>query len=390
MKKTPPPQEYRDRVEKLKIAMKRLNVDLALILQNADRYYFSGTVQDGVLIVWDEEPVLLIRRTFQRAKEESPLKEIHPVRGLREVRNFIKEKGIKVRNIGVAMDTLPTSLYLTLCSYFDDAKMIDLSEEIRRIRAVKSDFERSLIKEGGRRLDRVFKALMGDIKPGLTEYEIYKKMVYHLVDEEAELFIRTRTFNMDATSKILLSGKSASKHSAIDSPSAGGDGISIAFPSGPGMKIIRRNEPVIVDLAFCYQGYIVDCTRIFSHGSLERFFVHAHHISKQCHELFIEGITNSISISELYRKMWNLVEKEGLSEVFMGGVNFIGHGVGLELDELPVISGKSEGKIEEGMVIALEPKFVFPEGTVGYEDTYCIESGEVVPVNKFESEINYL
>jgi len=91
MKKIPE-QEYMTRVENLKNAMKRRNLDLALIMQNADRYYFTGTVQDGVFIVWDEEPVLLVRRSLHRAREESPLREIHPVSGLREVRDFIKKK----------------------------------------------------------------------------------------------------------------------------------------------------------------------------------------------------------------------------------------------------------------------------------------------------------
>jgi len=290
----------------------------------------------------------------------------------------------------VTLDTLPAALYLTLCSYFDRAEIIDMSEEIRQIRAVKSEFEQSLIKEGGRRLDRVFEILREEIKPGLPEYEVYKKMVGYLLDQEAELFIRTRAFNMEAMPKIILSGKSAARHSAMNSPSAGGDGLSTAFPTGPGMKIIATNEPVMVDLAFCYQGYIVDCTRIFSSGLLEKYFVHAHRVSLQCHELFMEGVLNGVSIPEMYKKIWDLVEREGLSKVFMGGVKFIGHGVGLELDEYPIISEKNEGKIVPGMVLALEPKFVFPQGTVGIEETYCIEKDGVFAVNRFDREINYI
>jgi Xaa-Pro aminopeptidase len=92
----------------------------------------------------------------------------------------------------------------------------------------------------------------------------------------------------------------------------------------------------------------------------------------------------------LQQEIWT--GNSGKHTLFRGGVisssvNFIGHGVGLELDELPVIFEGYRGAVEDGMVIALEPKFVFDSGTVGYESTYAVRDGVCESMDSFDTEI---
>ena len=101
--------------------------------------------------------------------------------------------------------------------------------------------------------------------------------------------------------------------------------------------------------------------------------------------MFREGVAERKTVADIDRSIRERVSAEGLEDVFMGTVRFIGHGVGLELDELPVIFGKYRGIVEDGNVVALEPKFVFNDGTVGYETTYAVENGTCEPMNRFET-----
>lgn len=195
---------------------------------------------------------------------------------------------------------------------------------------------------------------------------------------------------MEVPSSTILSGASAGRHSLMDSPSGGGDGICTAYPFGAGYKKLGKNEPVLIDVAFNHEGYIVDCTRIFAIGGLDPVFIKAHRVSMEIHAIFRNKIKEQKTVREICGEINSYVEKEGLSDEFMGGANFIGHGVGLELDELPIINSRFEGHLLEGMVIAFEPKFVFDRGSVGYEDTYYIEKQELKTVNKTGGSIQYL
>jgi Xaa-Pro aminopeptidase len=383
--------EFMGRIGVLQRNLIKAEIDCAILLQNVDRYYYTGTFQDGALFVHTEhEPVLFIKRALSRAIEESPIDLIIGYRKLSSLGEFLHENHLSSRKIGIDMDVIPAKLYLDLQSVFPESELVDISESVRRQRAVKSSFEISMLREGGRRFDQVFDRIKGVIQPGMSEYQIYQYFTRVLLEMESSLYIRTRMFNMEAVQNFILSGENAAKLSLIDSPTAAGTGITVAFPYGAGMKILVKGEPIIIDSVFVFEGYIVDCTRVFTLGKLNRTFTRAHDVSRSCHDRFRKSAKPGVFIPDLYKNILELVDEKGLDKVFMGGVKFIGHGVGLELDELPVITQQYEDTLEEGMVIAFEPKFVFAGGTVGYENTYCIENGEMVSLNQTEESIQIL
>ena len=81
---------------------------------------------------------------------------------------------------------------------------------------------------------------------------------------------------------------------------------------------------------------------------------------------------------DIYAQAEALAQEMGLQDHFMGigsdRVRFIGHGVGLELDEYPIFAKGMKMALAPGMTFALEPKFVFPEGAVGIENTYALQA----------------
>jgi len=389
-----PEIELAGRAEGLRGLMGKRGIDCALICQNADRYYLAGTVQDGVLLLAAEGagagPVLFVRRTLGRAREESLLRTILPMGSLEDVCAYIKDTGLAAATIGLEMDVLPARFYLNFASLFPGARFVDIGAAIRKLRSVKSPWEISLMKEAGRRLDRAFTRIREEIRPGRSEREVFIRLLGFLLDEGSGTVPRTRAFNMEVMPPYVLSGESAAKASIMDSPSGGGEGLSTAFPYGAGDKRLVKGEPIMIDTSLTHEGYVSDCARIFSIGPLDDGFTRAHAVSDECHRLFAEGAREGAYIPELCKRIEALVEKRGLGESFMGGVKFIGHGVGLELDELPLIAGRYEDTLREGMVVAFEPKFVFPGGTVGYENTYCLQRGVLVGFHGTATDIQYV
>ncbi len=371
--------------------LERAGIDCALIFHNVDRYYYSGTLQDGVLMVHvSHDPVLFIRRTLSRAREEAAVENVVGFQSLREVWDFIQDYGLPCRQVGMDMDVVPAKMYLGLTEIFSETAFIDIAGFIRRQRAVKSRFELSLMEEAGRRFDHVLESMRDEMHPDMSEYQAYMRFAGLLLNHQSSLLIRTRMFNMEAETRYILSGCSASKLSAIDSPTAAGTGITRAFPSGAGMKKLMAGEPILIDSVFVHEGYLVDCTRIYAFGELDPIYTSAHDVSRLCHDHFRSRVRHGTYVPDLYRMIAGIVEKKGLVDVFMGGVRFIGHGVGLELDEFPVIAERFDDVLEEGMTIAFEPKFVFPGGTVGFENTYRILDQGVESLNRVDEAIQLL
>jgi Xaa-Pro aminopeptidase len=363
-------------------------VDAALIFQNVDLFYYTGTIQDGVLLVPREgDPVLFIRRSLGRAREESPLGQVTGFRKLGEIADYLQDSRLPRSVIGLEMDVLPAQIYMDLGRLLPGTRFQDVSAVIRGQRAVKSPMEIGFMKEAGRRLDVIWEKTPSLIRPGRTEYEVYRDFHQLLLEQESSPMIRARTFNMELEQRILLSGDSTYKLSAMDSPTAAGEGLYRAFPYGAGKKKIGPHETFLIDMVFIYEGYMVDCTRVFATGRVDEKLRRAHTVSGECHALFLEHVASSTPIADIFASVWRHVSERGLDDVFMGGVRFIGHGVGLEIDEFPVLTGRWKGGIEPGMTIAFEPKFVFPEGTVGYENTYCIERGRAVSFDRAEESI---
>jgi Xaa-Pro aminopeptidase len=140
---------------------------------------------------------------------------------------------------------------------------------------------------------------------------------------------------------------------------------------------VRRGEPVLLDWTGVFDGYVVDMTRIAVIGDLapelERAFEVALSIQGEVAGALRPGATGE----ELWERARALAEEAGLADRFMGPrgdqARFVGHGVGLELDELPVLAPGHEDPLVENQVVAIEPKFVFPgEGAVGIENTWLV------------------
>lgn len=171
-----------------------------------------------------------------------------------------------------------------------------------------------------------------------------------------------------------------------------GPGLTQAIAWGSSWRRIGRDEPVVVDYGGGHNGYTTDETRTFVLGKLPPRLVEAYNTALQLLKVFEDGARPGVNGRDLYEECLRVVRERGLEEHFMGyretRVKFIAHGLGLEINERPVIAEGRDEELREGMVVAVEPKFVFPGvGAVGVEVDYAITERGPERLSTFPTEL---
>lgn len=377
MQKTPK-EELDRRIKALQARLAEAKIDGALIVQNADLYYFTGTVPQGWLFVPpDGHPILFIRKNPNRIRSETPLEHLFNARSPRELAGVLADKGYKkFKRLGMELDILPFNQYARYGEALKPGEIVDVSPVIQAIRAIKSPFEIVTLRQAAKLGDHMMRIAREALKEGMTELELSARIEMAARMRGHQGYVRMRGFNAECYWGPVVSGAAAAEPAFVDT-TEGGHGTSLALPAGASHRPIARHEPVIVDMAATIGGYNADITRTFSLGRLPEKLEIAYRESLEILQALAGAIHPGIAVSELYIKAEKLADKKNLLPNFMGFGNdkagFCGHGVGLELDEPPVISRNSKAVLMPGHVIALEPKFTFPgEGVVGVEDIFLV------------------
>lgn len=389
-----PATEIEVRIAGLQRALAEAGADAALVLQNADLYYYAGTVQQSYLYVPAEgDATLAVRRVFERARRESPLQHIEQLSSVRALPGLVADRHGSVRRLGLELDVLPVARLNWLLQLFPGAEPVDISPAIVAQRAVKSAYEVELQRASAAIADGVCARIPGILRPGLTDAAFAG-----LVEAEAralghEGFIRMRGFNQEMFYGHLLVGANGDVASYLDTPLAG-PGMSPSIAQGVSMRRIAEGEPVVFDFVAVRHGYQTDFTRMFSLGRLPDALRRAYAVALEAQAAVVERARPGVSCGELYEAALAVARAAGLEDCFMGNgatrVRFVGHGIGLELDEPPVLA-QTDRELAEGMVFALEPKFVLPGlGAVGIENTWVVRADGLECLHRSSEELREL
>ena len=371
-----PPPEILTRQANFQQLLSEAGIELALIRQAADLYYYSGIIVDGFLALGsDGDPVLLVRRPHHRLQEQELPYPVAFYRDMKEIPSILSQLGLgHYGAIGLEMDVMPAVLYRRVQEkLFPHRPILDLAPLIRRQRMVKSPYEINQIRRAAHILDEALAAAAAVIKPGLTELELAAELEYRLRLAGHQGLVRTRTWNLEMFFGHILSGAAGLQAAYVDTPS-GGTGFSHGFPQGAGTKPLAPGEPISVDIAACVNGYIADETRMYVIGDLPPTAWQALDLVENLFGLYQASARPGVMPADLYDRLFAEVTAAGLQDRFMGlgkdRVAFLGHGVGLELDEFPILGPRFPYPLAADMVIAFEPKFFLPDiGMVGFEDT---------------------
>ena len=342
-----------------------------------DLFYFSGTMANGFLFIPAEgEPLFLVKKYLPRARAESPLTRIEPLDSTGRLAEALRNYGFRSpERMGLEMDVLPVATFRFLEEQLGWKEALDVGPAVRQVRAVKSDFERALMKKAGDIGRRVYQAIPELLKPGLSEIALAGKLNERALALGNLNLLRARGFNNNAFNWHVISGSNGAYLGGNDAPFAG-LGLGPAFPIGASLKTFEPGESVLVDFGTCWNGYQADQTRMFSLGRPDPEVGRAFEALQEIEAVLLDTLRPGIPAEDLYQKARRQAERLGYGDSFLGPagqqVKYVGHGIGLEIDEFPFLASGHGYPLEEGMTMALELKIVLEQGAVGLENTVVV------------------
>ncbi|HEY9171974.1 MAG TPA: Xaa-Pro peptidase family protein [Verrucomicrobiae bacterium] len=352
--------------------------ELAAFFSRVNQYYFTGTMQDGLLLVpRDREPEFWVRRSFERAAAESLFPGIRPMKSFRDAAHGMPSAAPR-RTIHLETESVPLALAQRFRKHFPCAELASLDAQISRVRAVKSPYELAIMERCGEIHRRILEQGVPTLlREGVSEAEFACDLYSLMVREGHQGIVRFGMFNVDIAVAQLGFGENSVYPTSFDGP-GGCVGIGPAAPVlGSRERKLRKGDLVFVDIGCGLEGYQTDKTLIYVFGgSLPDDAIAAHRQCIEIEQRLAAQLKPGAIPSQLYQATLSNLSAEFLKN-FMGFGNrraaFLGHGVGLQIDEPPVIAEGFDEPLVEGMTLALEPKKGVPGvGMVGTENTFVV------------------
>lgn len=381
-----PDDEYRLRLDRLRAGMAKAGIDAILLNDNANLYYITGRVYAGYAYIPKQGlPIFFVRRPVEMEGDG--------VVYIRKPEEITESIGMSApASVGLELDVTPYSTITRLAKVFPGSEIKNASTMMRDVRSVKTPLALQMLRESGAKHTRVYKRIPGLFQEGMSDYDL-QIAIEHLSRMQGCLGqFRISGDTMELYMGNILAGENADAPSPYDF-AMGGAGMDPSLPVGADGTLITPGTTVMVDVNGNYNGYMTDMTRVFALGTIEPLALKAHQCSIDIHHALCDMMRPGTPAKALWEKAEEIVVNADLKPYYMGHrqhAGFIGHGVGIEINELPVIAPRSRDIIQENNVIALEPKFVIPKvGAVGIENTYIVHSDHVECITLAPEEIIY-
>ena len=361
--------------------------DAALISTDVNIYYLTGMLFSGCIFLPAEgDPIWFVQRPSGLKGELVAY--IHKPEKIPAV---LKERNIPLPEIlFLESDQITHNEFLRFEAALHPVRTGNMTAILRKARMIKTSYEIEQLRLSAKKHAEVFQAVPALFRKGMTEIE-FQIEIEHVMRKNGSIgFFRTFGANMKVFMASLLSGKNAGVPSPIDF-ALGGRGIHPILPIGASNDVITEGSAIMIDFAGNFTAYQSDMTRVFSFGKLPEIAYKAHQVSVEMHHWLMENAKPGTACSGIYTRMLHTANQSGFGANFMGfsqQAKFVGHGIGLEINEPPVMMERSSDLLQPGMIIAFEPKFVFPDiGAVGIEDTYLVTDSGLEKLTIGEEEI---
>jgi Xaa-Pro aminopeptidase len=381
---------FNQTIEELQLRWKKLRELLkehvpgaggVFVFSRLNIYYLTGTFGNGLLwLPLEGGPVLMLRRGMERARAESPLDDIRPFKSYRDVTEILSSTGSVLPDAFLAeMNGLSWALANSFMKYMNGYHVLNGDAVIGMARAHKTPLELKLMREAGRRHDLCLVDLLPlRINPGMTEMEIVRIISDMFFEHGHCGILRMEKYGEEVYMGHISSGDSGN-YSSVFNGALGLRGLHPSVPHmGSSKKIWSKGEVMMIDNGFSFEGYQTDKSHVYWSGRQEEIPGDARSAHDLCIEMqeWIAGqLRPGVIPSDIWAHCSQWAERAGFGEGFMGlpenKVGFVGHGIGLAVDEYPVLARGIDQPLEEGMVLAVEPKIGMPGlGMVGIENTF--------------------
>lgn len=358
--------DVQSRIARIAAMLQAHGIDAMLVTDNVGLYYVSGRVYAGYALVSSDATV----RYFVRRPND-----IEGVDYIRKPEQIVDMLGYCPARLALQCDSLCVNDYNRLCGAFAQAQVVDGSAIMRSVRSVKSSYEIELMRQCGLKHARAYSCIPAIYKAGMTDVELQIEIERLLRLEGCLGIFRVHGESMELFMGNILAGDNADNPTPYDF-AMGGAGQDPSIPVGANGTVIEPGHAVMVDACGNFNGYMTDMTRTYCVGQLTELALKAHQLSIDINcRLAAEG-KPGVEAKRLYEIALEMVQQAGMEDYYMGHrqkAGFVGHGLGIEINEAPVLAPRSRDVLAVGHVIAVEPKFVIPgTGAVGVENTYVV------------------
>ena len=368
-------------------AMRQEEADGCLLTMNMNLYYVSGQVFNGYFYLPAEgRPYWFVKRlTIPETNQ------VHVIRKPEQIPDFFRDLNLAMpRKLLLEADELSYNEYIRLQHVFRAEATGNASALIRHIRMIKTPWEIEQMRISARKHEAVYREIPACYRPGMRDIELQIEIEKRMRVHGSLGYFRAFGSNMDIFMGSLLAGENAGEPSPFDF-AWGGTGMHASGPLGANGTLLREGTTVMADMSGNYTAYQTDMTRVFSIGKLPDRAYRVHRVALEIQARMERTAKPGVPCAELYRDALAMAGQEGLEDCFMGTrfqAKFVGHGVGLEINELPVLTTRSKDILQPGMTFAFEPKFVLAGiGAVGIENTFLVTDSGVEKMTLLDENI---
>ena len=371
-------------------AMRQEEADGCLLTMNMNLYYVSGQVFNGYFYLPAEgRPYWFVKRLTVPETNQ-----VHVIRKPEQIPDFFRDLNLAMpRKLLLEADELSYNEYIRLQHVFRAEATGNASALIRHIRMIKTPWEIEQMRISARKHEAVYREIPACYRPGMRDIELQIEIEKRMRVHGSLGYFRAFGSNMDIFMGSLLAGENAGEPSPFDF-ALGGAGMHASGPLGANGTLLREGTTVMADMSGNYTAYQTDMTRVFSIGKLPDRAYRVHRVALEIQARMERTAKPGVSCAELYRDALAMAGQEGLEDCFMGTrfqAKFVGHGVGLEINELPVLTTRSKDILQPGMTFAFEPKFVLAGiGAVGIENTFLVTDSGVEKMTLLDENITEL
>ena len=368
-------------------AMRQEEADGCLLTMNMNLYYVSGQVFNGYFYLPAEgRPYWFVKRlTIPETNQ------VHVIRKPEQIPDFFRDLNLAMpRKLLLEADELSYNEYIRLQHVFRAEATGNASALIRHIRMIKTPWEIEQMRISARKHEAVYREIPACYRPGMRDIELQIEIEKRMRVHGSLGYFRAFGSNMDIFVGSLLAGENAGEPSPFDF-ALGGTGMHASGPLGANGTLLEEGTTVMADMSGNYTAYQTDMTRVFSIGKLPDRAYRVHRVALEIQARMERAAKPGVPCAELYRDALAMAGQEGLEDCFMGTrfqAKFVGHGVGLEINELPVLTTRSKDILQPGMTFAFEPKFVLAGiGAVGIENTFLVTDSGVEKMTLLDENI---
>ena len=380
--------ELKLRRDKIRALMVQQGIDAALITCNVNLIYTYGRDVSGYLYL----PLNAPARLFIKRPNDIEGEHIHPIRKPEQITELLKECGLPLpAKLMLEGDELSFTEYNRLAACFPETEVVPCGTAlIRQARSVKTPIDIEMFRRSGAAHTKAYEQIPSVYQPGMTDRQLSIEIERLMRLEGCLGIFRVFGQSMEIFMGSLLAGDNAAVPSPYDF-ALGGKGLDPSLPGGVSGTLLQAGQCFMVDMGGNFYGYMGDMSRVFSIGRLPEQAYTAHQTCIDIQEELAALANPGTDCEDMYTKAIEIVTKAGFADYFMGvdqKAKFIGHGIGLEINEIPALAPRMKQELEPGMVFALEPKIVLPGiGPVGIENSWAVTTDGLEKLTLCKEEI---